>query len=260
MYDINKIEKIKTGFNELDRLLVGGLNPGELMVIGGRPSIGATSLALSILKKILQGKRIPVLLLSFSMSYDEFMKRLISIISAVPLSKYHQLHLLNSKELGRLTSACAQVSSFPIYFEMPFDIDNILSIVQCFAAKILTYDKRSILVIADVNLAFPFKKRQIIPSLLKQIAVNFHVPIITTTNLNRRPEERYDKKPRLSDLRIKNLGKYADIVSLVYRDELYNACSSERGFAEIINIINKEGVTYSLKLKFDSNTASFENP
>ena len=230
------------------------------MVIGGRPSMGATSLALSISKNILQGKRIPVLWLSFSMSYDEFMKRLISLISSIPLNKYHKLHLLSSKELERLTSACAQVSSLPIYFEMPFDMYNIQSIVHCFAAKVLKNDNRFILVIADIDLAFPARKRQIIPSLLNKIAANFQVPIITTTTLNRHPEVRYDKKPRLSDLRIRNLEKYADVVSLIYRDEVYDTCSSEKGLAEIITFLNKKGAVSSLKLKFDPNTASFESP
>lgn len=260
MYDIKKIENIKTGFTELDSLLVGGLNPGELMVIGGRPSMGATSLALSISKNILLEKRMPILWLSFSMNYDEFMKRLISTISAIPLDKYHKFHLLNSKELERLTSSCAQVSRLPIYFEMPFDVHNTQSIVSCFIANIIKNDKIFILFVDDIGRAVSPQNRQIIPLLLKQIAVNFHIPIIATTNLNRRPEVRSDKKPRLSDLRIRNLEKYADVVSLVYRDEMYDPCSDEKGFAEVITFFFKDDATYSLKLEFDSNTASFGNP
>lgn len=252
---------IVTGFSQFDSQLGGGLEPGDLMVIGGRPFAGTTSLAMGIARHNLSELGVPTLWLSFDMRYDEFMKRFISTVSAIPLHKYHKFHLLNSEELERLTSVCAQVFKMPFYFEMPLNLEEAVKIIRDHINFCKDNDgwKEVLVIIDDIDLAVSPRKHVGIPHFLKQTAVNLNVPIIVTSCLNECPESRRNTRPLISDLGMKDIEEFADIISLLYRDERYNPYTPNKGFAEIILAKNKAGVASTLKLRIDPNTATFNS-
>lgn len=112
----------------------------------------------------------------------------------------------------------------------------------------------------DIQCAVSPRKRHLIPPFIKQMAIIFSAPVIVTTDLNRNPENRFNKEPHSADLRIKGFGEYADVISLVYREEVYHLDSPNRGFAHIQLTKNQSGSANIIKLQYNSDVGTFENP
>lgn len=256
------ITGVPTGFPELDTLL-GGLHAGNLVIIGARPSMGKTSLALNIAAHLAFEQGLPVLIFSLEMSKEELADRLLSATASVSL---HDLRTARVKQDGwwRLTEAGQRLH------DAPLTIDDTGSVT---VAQIRSRARRQkakhglALVIVDYLQLLTGQRaesrQQEVSDLsrsLKQLAKELEVPILVLSQLNRELERRENKKPILADLRESGaIEQDADVVMFLYRDEIYNEDSPDRGIAEVLVRKHRNGPVGERRLHFLEQFTRFES-
>lgn len=238
---INKIKEnnnlyitgLNTGFNELNQKTTG-FNPGDLIVIGARPSMGKTALILNIVHTILSqrnkdGNPCGAAIFSLEMNASDLMLRMLSFITDIPL---HDIRTgkLNDTNLEKFNEAVNEISKKPLYV----DDGSMLSITQL-SSKLRSLVSKdpsiSIAVIDYLQLMSSTSKRaesarqeeiSEISRGLKNLARELEIPIIALSQLNRGVESRDDKRPILSDLRESGaIEQDADMIIFIYRDNVY---------------------------------------
>ena len=250
---------ITTGFHGIDDIL-NTINPSDFIVIGARPAMGKTALALNIMNNV--AEQTPVAFFSLEMSAEELGSRMILSASGVT-SEDIRHGLVNITGIDRMQNAVKKLSSAPIYIDdrSPMDIAAILS-----SARKLKAEKGIGLIIIDyLQLLKGFSRKDgrqqevsDISRALKLLAREINVPIIALSQLNRLLESRNDKRPQMSDIRESgSLEQDADAVLFLYRDEYYNPDSPDKGVTEVIVSKHRKGRTGTAKLYFDANTTHF---
>lgn len=254
---------ISTGFAALDRL-TAGLQPGTLNIIAARPSMGKTALALSIAAHVALHERLPVQIFSLEMSKEELVDRLLALIALVDL---HAIRTgqVSGDEWFRLAEAANQLENAPLH------IDDAGAVTM---AQLRRRGRRAkaktglALMIVDYlqlmtpNLRGESRQQEIsdMSRALKLLAKELGVPIIALSQLNRKVEERGDKRPMLSDLRESGaIEQDADLVAFIYRDEVYNPDSFDRGIADILIRKHRSGPIGEHRLLFRERYAKFED-
>lgn len=232
-----------TGFRDLDALL-GGIRPYQMIVIGGRPGMGKSTLAAAIASNFANRQK-RVAILSMEMSANHVMNRLVSAQAGVPLRQMES-GSLSEQEWSLVTRAVGQVSQWHIWI----DDSSGLSPEQV-RTKVsrLHYEHALDLVVIDylqLMVAERLQGEQEISHIsrsLKALALTLNVPIIAISQLSRGVESRADKRPQLQDLRGSgSLEQDADIVAFAYRDEYYRPDTSERpNVLEVIVAKNRDG-------------------
>jgi replicative DNA helicase len=234
-----------TGLPDLDRKLNGGLRPGNLIVIAGRPKMGKTALAVNISNNIAADGGVS-LVASMEMTKPELHNRNLASIGGIPLDHLIDPKQLDEQDWPRLTHAITKIGEMALYMDdQPamslLDIRSKAKQVKRRAGKL------SVLVIDYLQLmSGPGDNRnaqiESITRGLKALAKELDVPIILLSQLNRKLEERPNKRPMPSDLRDSgSIEQDADIVIFVYRDEVYNPDSPDKGMAEINVALNRQG-------------------
>lgn len=255
---------ITTGFNELDNML-SGFQRSDLVVLGARPSLGKTSLALDIARNAAMIAKEPVGIFSLEMSKEQVVDRLVSAHARVPLWDLRTGRLHEADAFSAVQDAWNELSQAPIFID-DTPSPNILQ-MRSMARRLQAEHGLSLLVIDYLQLIQPRTSsdnmvQQIteISRGLKGLARELNVPVLALSQLSRAVDQRENKRPRLSDLRESgSIEQDADLVMFIYRKdhERSNPSPEEVGMAEIIVAKHRNGPTGSIKLRFDQERASF---
>ncbi|MBW1842235.1 MAG: replicative DNA helicase [Deltaproteobacteria bacterium] len=257
---------VPTGYSELDRL-TSGLQKSDLIILAARPSMGKTALSLNIARNAAIEGNVPTAIFSLEMSKEQLSMRMLCSEARVDLSRLRG-GFMNQDNWIRITDAASRFFNAPIYIDDSADI-SALSIRA--KARRLKMEKDLGLIIIDYLQLMRgharTERRDLeiseISRSLKALAKELNIPVMALSQLNRKLEERSDKRPQLSDLRESGaLEQDADVVAFIYRDEMYNKEENNpnKGKAEIILSKQRNGPTGKVALTFLSAYTRFENP
>ncbi len=257
---------VATGFADLDRQ-TSGLQPGDLVIVAGRPSMGKTALALNMAEHVALDLQLPVAVFSMEMSGPQLAMRLIGSVGRLD---QHRLRTgrLEDDDWRRLTKAVGQLNDAPIYIDETAAL-NALELRararrlarQCggpgLGLIVIDYLQLMSASSAGENRATEISE---ISRSLKALAKELHVPVIALSQLNRSLEQRPNKRPVMSDLRESGaIEQDADLILFIYRDEVYNPETQDKGIAEIIIGKQRNGPIGMEKLTFLREFTRFEN-
>ena len=253
---------IPSGFRDLDRL-TSGFQPGNLIILAARPSMGKSALALCMAAN-LGVRQEPVALFTLEMSKSEVTQRFMCSEAKVESNRLRSGKLAPD-DWPRLTAACDKLMKAPIYVD---DTGSITMMeIRSKARRLKSREPNLGLIIVDYlqlmtsggNVENRVQEVSQISRQLKILARDLDVPILALSQLSRAVESRQDKRPILSDLRESgSIEQDADLVFFVYRDEYYNPEDTDsQGVAEIILAKHRNGPTDSLKLSFLKRYAKF---
>ncbi|HMC43297.1 MAG TPA: replicative DNA helicase, partial [Acidimicrobiales bacterium] len=257
------ITGVPTGYTDLDEQLAG-LQPSNLVIVGARPAAGKTSFALGMASQAAIESRVPVLLFSLEMSHLEITQRLLCAEARVDATRMRNGRLVES-DWPKISHAIGRLGEAPIFVD---DNPNLTVMDIRAKARRLKSRERLGLVIVDylqlMSGRSSAENRQVevseISRGLKILARELNVPVVALSQLSRNLEMRSDKRPVLADLRESgSLEQDADVVLFIYRDELYNPDSADRGTAEIIVSKHRNGPTGSCRLAFLDHYTRFAN-
>lgn len=252
---------LSTGFAELDRV-THGLRAGELIIVAARPGMGKTLLAMNIAEHVLTDPEKTVAIFSLEMSDEQLVERL--LVSHADLNATcMQTGQLVEGDFSRIANTIAELSSAPLYIN-----DHSVMTVR----DILTQSRKlqrshglSLVIIDYLTLMTGEGENETIKignmtRQLKILARELRVPIIVISQLNRSLEQRQDKRPVMADLRQSGaIEQDADLILFIYRDEVYNKHSPQKGVAEIIIGKHRNGPLDTILLGFNGNCCRFEN-
>lgn len=262
-----QISGLSTGFHALDKVLLG-LRQGQLLVIGARPGMGKSALALNLAYNGCAQSGLPVLIFSLEMPGEELSMRLLTTIAKVDGKRVKTKDFM-PQDLSNLAKATSKISKMPIYIDDTSAITLMEIISICRKKK---SEEGLGLVVIDylqlmgVNPKLP-REQQIseISRGLKAMAKDLECPVIALSQLNRESESGNvakggNRRPTSSNLRESGaIEQDADVIMLIYRDDYYNKESKEPGVAEIIVTKNRGGETDTVKLAWVGAYTSFEN-
>jgi replicative DNA helicase len=257
------ITGVATGFHDLDDIL-SGLQPSTLNIIGARPAVGKTALALGIATHVAQSTHKPVMVFSLEMGHAELTQRILSSEAEVDSQKLRTGRLVESDwtKIGRAIHKL----EVPLFLD-----DNPRVTVMEIRAKARRHKQRfgglALIVIDYLQLmssGSSAENRQLevseISRGLKILARELEVPIVALSQLSRNLEARADKRPMLADLRESgSLEQDADVVMFLYRDEVYNRDSPDKASAEVIIAKHRSGPTGTVRLVYRGQYTKFAN-
>ena len=256
----------RSGYRDLDRL-TSGFQPGNLIIVAARPSMGKSALALCMAANIAVRHGVPVGLFTLEMSKAEVTQRLMCSEAKVE-SQRLRTGKLAPEDWPRLTAACDKLAKAPIYVDDTGSI-NMMEIRSKSRRLKSRHPDLGLIVVDYLQLLTPSQRRdsdgrvQEVSEMsrsLKILARDLDVPIVALSQLSRAVEQRTDKRPILSDLRESgSIEQDADLVAFVYRDEYYNEDSDQQGLAEVILAKHRNGPTDSIKLSFLKRYAKFSD-
>jgi replicative DNA helicase len=258
------ITGIPTGYTDLDEM-TSGLQPSDLVIVAGRPSMGKTTLAMNIAEHVAIKSQEPVLIFSMEMPGEAIVMRLLS-----SLCRIDQLRIrtgkLSDEDWPRISSTVSMLSEAKLFI----DDSPALSPAEMRArarrvAKehgqigLIVVDYLQLMQVPGNNENRTAEISEISRS-LKGLAKELKVPVIALSQLNRGLEQRADKRPVMSDLRESGaIEQDADLILFIYRDEVYNDNSPDKGTAEIIIAKQRNGPIGKLRLTFMGQYTCFEN-
>jgi replicative DNA helicase len=257
------ITGLATGFRDLD-IKTAGLQPSDLIVVAGRPSMGKSALASCIVEHIGVIEKKPVAFFSLEMSKEQLVQRMLCSHARVDAHKV-RTGFLSQADWPKLVSAAGKLSEAPIYI----DDSPGLSVLEVRAKARRLKAKFDIKMIVLDYLQLmqgpsgADNRQQEISEIsrsLKALARELSVPLIAISQLSRAVEQRADHRPQLSDLRESGaIEQDADLVMLLLREEYYNPTEENKGEAEIIIAKQRNGPVGTLKLAFLGEYMRFEN-
>jgi replicative DNA helicase len=259
------ITGVPTGFEKIDDL-TSGLQKSDLIIIAGRPSMGKTSLALNIAQFASMENKIPVAIFSLEMSKEQLAFRLLASEAKVDSQRLRK-GFLGETDWPKLTTAAGRLSEAPLYID---DTPAITVLEMKAKSRRLKADTELGLIVVDyIQLmrasGYRDNREQEISEIsrsLKALAKELKVPVIALSQLNRKAEDRPNRRPQMADLRESGaIEQDADVIAFIYRDEVYNKSDDnpEKGLAEIIIGKQRNGPTGTVKLAFLEKFTSFEN-
>lgn len=262
--DRESVTGVTSGFRELDKM-TAGFQKSDLIIIAARPSMGKTALGLNITRNAAKESGVPVGFFSLEMSKEQLAMRLLCAEARVDSHKIRS-GFLSRQECGKLLQAAGLFMDVPIYID---DTPSISALELRAKARRMMADQGLGLVVVDYlqlmrgreNSERREQEISEISRSLKGLAKELDIPVIALAQLNRKVEERTDKRPMLSDLRESGaIEQDADVIAFIYRDEVYTkqACK-EPGVADIIIGKQRNGPTGEVKLAYISTYTRFEN-
>jgi replicative DNA helicase len=254
---------VPTGFYELDAK-TAGLQKSDFIVIAGRPSMGKSAFATSILEYVGVVGKVPCAFFSLEMSREQMGQRMLCSIAKVNASKV-RTGFLAQGDWGKLMDAANKLSESPIYIDDTASISTLE--VRAKARRLKTKYDIQLLVIDYLQLMRSStraeNRQQEISEIsrsMKALARELRVPVIGISQLSRAVESREGHKPQLSDLRESGaIEQDADVVMLLMREEYYNPTEENKGIAEINIAKQRNGPTGEIKLAFLSDYTKFSN-
>jgi replicative DNA helicase len=259
----SNITGISTGFTDFDSL-TSGLQPSDFIIIAGRPSMGKTALALNIALNAALVDKVAVAIFSLEMSSLQLGIRLLGSDAMIDAWKLRKGALQDDDYL-RLTDSANRLSELPIYID---DSSGLSSLEIKAKARRLKKKHNISLVIIDYLQLMQSKKavesRQLeisdISRSLKALAKDLDIPVLAVSQLNRKVEDRPNKRPMLADLRESGaIEQDADLILFIYREELYNRTEENKGKAELNVAKHRNGPTGLVNLTFREKYTKFQN-
>jgi replicative DNA helicase len=262
----NDITGVPTGFYDLDRM-TAGLQPGDMIVLAARPSMGKTAFAINIAEHVALNEGLPVAVFSMEMGAAQLAVRIVGSIGRID-----QGHLrtgkLTDEEWPRLTEAIEKLRNISLHIDETAGLTaselraNARRLArQCGKLGLIVVDYLQLMSGSSGDNENRATELGEISRGLKMLAKELGCPVIALSQLNRSVEQRPDKRPMMSDLRESGaIEQDADIIMFIYRDEYYtkDACK-EPGVAEIIIAKQRNGPTGTVKLAFLKPLTRFEN-
>jgi len=260
------ITGVATGYEQLDRM-TAGLQPSDLIILAGRPSMGKTALAMNMVQHSAIIEKIPVAVFSLEMSMEQLALRMLCSIGRIDSQRIRTGRLLE-KDWPDLTRATGILAEAPIHID---DTAGITVLEMRAKARRLKSEHDLGMVVVDYLQLMQGRssknenRTQEISDIsrsLKAMAKELDVPVVALSQLNRGLESRTDKRPQLSDLRESGaIEQDADVIGFIYRDEVYNKAEDNpnRGLAELIIGKQRNGPTGTVKLTFLAEYTTFEN-
>ncbi len=253
---------ISTGYVLLDDM-TSGFQPGDLIILAARPSMGKTALALCFAKNA-SSFGIPVGISSLEMSADQLVLRILACDSRIRLSSLRG-GVLNAEEWLALTNSAARLSKMKIFIDdTPMQT---ISDIRTKARKLVLEHGIKILIVDYLQLVHSYKKFESrhhevseVSRFLKALAKELAIPVIALSQLSRGVEGRVDKRPMLSDLRDSGaIEQDADLILFLYRDSVYNKESNDTSAAEIIIGKQRNGPTGTVMTRYIREYTLFED-
>lgn len=254
---------LPTGFKDVDSM-TAGLQPGNLIIVAGRPSMGKTALAICVLAHVTMREEVPALIFTLEMSRLEVTQRLVGIEGQIDSTKF-RTGALDGGEWHRATRASNELSRAPLFIDdqRVITVSEIRSKARHLKMRnpdlgLIVVDYLQLMT-AEGNAENRVQALSQISRSLKLLAGELDVPVIAISQLSRAPEGRHDRRPILSDLRESGaLEQDADVVAFVYRDEYYHPEEDDqKGVAEVIFAKHRNGPTDTVKLAFAKRYARF---
>lgn len=255
---------IPTGYTDLDQK-TAGLQPGDLIIVAGRPSMGKTAFSINIGENVAINTGLPVAIFSMEMGGAQLVMRMLGSVGRLDQQRLRTGRLLDD-DWPRLTYALGKLNEAPIFIDETPAL-NALELRarsrrlhrQCGKLGLIIIDYLQLMssVTSGENRATEISE---ISRSLKALAKELQVPIIALSQLNRSLEQRPNKRPVMSDLRESGaIEQDADVILFIYRDEVYNADSQDKGSAEIIIGKQRNGPIGTTRLTFLAEHTRFEN-
>lgn len=260
----NDITGVPTGFADLDKM-TSGLQPGDLIIVAGRPSMGKTAFSINIGENVAIESGLPVAVFSMEMGGTQLAMRMLGSVGRLD---QHRLRTgrLNDEDWPRLTHAIQKMNDAQLYIDETPALSSIelrararrLS-RQCGKLGLIVIDYLQLM---SANSSGENRATEIseISRNLKGLAKELNCPVIALSQLNRSLEQRPNKRPVMSDLRESGaIEQDADVILFIYRDQVYNPDSPDKGTAEIIIGKQRNGPIGSVRLTFIGEYTKFEN-
>lgn len=262
----SEVTGIPTGYTDLDSM-TSGLQPGDLVIVAGRPSMGKTAFSLNIAENVALDTGLPVAVFSMEMGATQLATRMIGSVGRLD---QHRMRTgrLEDEDWIRLTTALGRLNEAPIFIDEGAGLSSFD--VRARARRLHRQTgKLGLIVIDYIQLMSGAAGRQSenrateiseISRSLKSLAKELDVPVVALSQLNRSLEQRPDKRPVMSDLRESGaIEQDADLILFIYRDQVYNPDSPDKGTAEIIVAKQRNGPIGRVRLTFIGEHTRFEN-
>ena len=255
-----------TGYTDLDRM-TSGLQPGDMVVVAGRPSMGKTAFSINIAENIALDSKLPVAIFSMEMGAAQLAMRMLGSVGKL---NQHDLRSgkLQDDDWGRLTHALGRLNDAPIFIDESAALSSLE--LRARARRLHRQHGQLGLIVVDylqlmssnAGKASENRATEIseISRSLKGLAKELEVPVMALSQLNRSLEQRPNKRPVMSDLRESGaIEQDADLILFIYRDEVYNSDSPDKGKAEIIIGKQRNGPIGTVALAFRGEFTRFDN-
>jgi replicative DNA helicase len=255
-----------TGFTDLDRM-TSGLQAGDLVIVAGRPSMGKTAFSINIAENVAMDSKLPVAIFSMEMGASQLAMRMLGSVGKL---NQHDLRTgrLQDDDWGRLTHALGRLNDAPIFIDESAALSSLD--LRARSRRLHRQNNGLGLIVVDylqlmssnTGKASENRATEIseISRSLKALAKELHVPVIALSQLNRSLEQRPNKRPVMSDLRESGaIEQDADLILFIYRDEVYNSDSPDKGKAEIIIGKQRNGPIGKVELAFRGEYTRFDN-
>ena len=259
------ITGLATGLSDLDEM-TSGLQPSDLVIVAGRPSMGKTTLVMNMAEHAAIKANRPVLVFSMEMPSDSLAMRMMSSLGRID---QHRIRTgkLDDDDWPRITSAVHMLSEAPLFID---DTPALSPAEMRARARRLAKENGQLgLIVVDYlqlmkvpGFKADSRTAEIseISRSLKSLAKELEVPVIALSQLNRSLEQRHDKRPVMSDLRESGaIEQDADLICFIYRDEVYNEDSPDKGVAEIIVAKQRNGPIGKVRVAFLGKYTRFED-
>ena len=263
--DPTSMRGLPTGFADFDRK-TGGLRPGDLVIVAGRPSMGKTTLAMNIAEyaAVNPGTRSSVAIFSMEMPAEQLLTRMLSSIGGVPLNGIRSGQI-SDEDWVRVTAATSQLAEAKIFIDESPSLTP--TELRARARRVAREHGLDLVVVDYLQLMqVPGTKENRATEIaeisrgLKALAKELQVPVIALSQLNRGVEQRTEKKPVMSDLRESGaIEQDADMILLIYREEVYDKNTPKRGIAEIDLAKHRNGEIGMFMLTFQGQYSRFAN-
>jgi len=257
---------VPTGFTDLDER-TSGFQPGDLIIVAGRPSMGKTAFSLNIAENVALDTKLPVAVFSMEMGATQLATRMIGSVGRLDQHRMRNGNL-EDEDWVRLTTALGKLNDAPIFIDEGAGLTSFD--VRARARRLHRQcGKLGLIVVDYLQLMSGSSSKQSenrateiseISRSLKSLAKELDVPVVALSQLNRGLEQRTDKRPVMSDLRESGaIEQDADLILFIYRDEVYNPDTPDKGTAEIIIAKQRNGPIGRVKLTFVGHFTRFEN-
>ena len=253
-----------TGFNDFDDL-TSGMQPSDLVIVAGRPSMGKTTFAMNIAEHVAIKEQVPVAVFSMEMPGEQLAMRMISSLGRIDQHRV-RTGKLEDDEWPRMTSAINILAETKLYIDDTPAMTPTEVRARCRRLARENDGKLGLVVLDYLQLMqSPGSESRVneisdISRSLKALAKELNVPVIALSQLNRSLEQRPNKRPIMSDLRESGaIEQDADVIVFIYRDEVYNKETTDKGTAEIIIAKQRNGPIGTTRLTFLGQYTRFEN-
>ena len=261
---VNDILGVPTGFTDIDRQ-TSGMNPGDLIIIGARPSMGKTSFALNIAENVALRAQLPVGFFSLEMPGETLASRLLASVGRINHFMMRKGRM-RDEDWVNLTTATGKLLGAPIHVDDAGAISPTEIRARCRRLH-RQYGKLGLIVVDYLQLMgvsglgdTRAGEIGVASRALKALAKELNCPVMALSQINRGVESRPNKRPNLSDLRESgDIEQDADLIIFLYRDEVYNDGSKDKGMAEAIIAKQRNGPIGTTKLSWQGELMRFEN-